>query len=75
MRLLFLVSKSVPAQEYYWHLRLGSDKEDQWDTSARSYEWIPGEQCKGMKSLNPEDLVRTLVEDGGWYLVGGESII
>ena len=28
---------------------------------------IPGNGCKGMKTLNPEDLVRTLVEDGGWW--------
>ena len=36
---------------------------------------IPGNGCKGMKALNFEDLVRTLVEVGGWYLVGGKSVI
>jgi len=62
--------KCASSREYYWHL--ASDKEDQWDRfpGAHSWEWIPGKQCKGMKPFNPEDLVRTLVEDGGWYLVG-----
>jgi hypothetical protein len=66
--------KCASSREYYWHL--ASDKEDQWDRfpGAHSWEWIPGKQCKGMKSLNPEDLVRALVEDGGWYLVGGKSV-
>ena len=65
--------KCASSREYYWHL--ASDREDQWDRfpGAHSWEWIPGQQCKGMKALNPEDLVRTLVEDGGWYLVGGKS--
>ena len=67
--------KCASSREYYWHL--ASDREDQWDRfpGAHSWEWIPGEQCKGMKPLNPEDLVRTLVEDGGWYLVGGKSVL
>ena len=67
--------KCASSREYYWHL--ASDREDQWDRfpGAQSWDWIPGDQCKGMKPLNPEDLVRTLVEDGGWYLVGGKSVI
>lgn len=67
--------KCASSREYYWHL--ASDKEDQWDRfpGAHSWEWIPGKKCKGMKPFNPEDLVRTLVEDGGWYLVGGKSVI
>jgi hypothetical protein len=68
--------RCASSREYFWHL--ASDREEQWDRfpGAHSWEWIPGEQCKGMKQpLNPEDLVRTLVEDGGWYLVGGKSVI
>ena len=66
--------KCASSREYYWHL--ASDREDQWDRfpGAHSWKWIPGDQCKGMKPLNPEDLVRTLVEDGGWYLVGGKFL-
>jgi hypothetical protein len=62
--------KCASSREYFWHL--ASDREDQWDRfpDAQSWEWIPGGKCKGMNPLNPEDLVRTLVEDGGWYLVG-----
>ena len=67
--------KWASSREYYWHLasESESDREDQWDRfpGAQSWEWIPRNQCKGLKPLNPEDLVRTLVEDGVWYLVGG----
>ena len=64
--------KCASSREYYWHL--ASDTTAQWDRfpGAQSWEWIPGDECKGMGSLNPEDLIKTLVEDGGWYLVGGK---
>ncbi|KAM6496673.1 hypothetical protein JOM56_007146 [Amanita muscaria] len=58
------------SREYYWHL--ASDKEEQWDRFpiAQSYEWEPGPECRGMKKFNSEEVVRHLVEDGGWLLVG-----
>ena len=67
--------KCASSREYFWHL--ASDRVDQWDRfpGAQSWEWLPGEECKGMSPLTPEDLLRTLVEDGGWYLVGGKCII
>lgn len=60
------------SREYNWHL--ASDKEEQYDRfpSAQSWEWIPGEECHGVGRLDKEKLVRDLIEDGGWYLVGGE---
>ena len=63
------------SREYYWHL--AADREDQWDRfpNAQSWEWTPGTKCKGMRPLNSEDLVKHLVEDGGWYLVGGKCVI
>jgi len=62
--------KCASSREVYWHL--ASDRQDQWDRfpGAQSWEWIPGKECQGMNPLTPEDLVKTLVEDGGWYLVG-----
>jgi len=67
--------KCASSREYYWHL--AADKEAQWDRfpDAQSWEWIPGKHCKGMKPLNPQDLVKDLVEDGGWYLAGGKCLI
>ncbi|KAF5328648.1 hypothetical protein D9619_011535 [Psilocybe cf. subviscida] len=58
------------SREYNWHL--ASDKEEQYDRfpSAQSWEWIPGEECHGVGRLDKEKLVRDLIEDGGWYLVG-----
>ncbi|KAF8802701.1 hypothetical protein BYT27DRAFT_7215206 [Phlegmacium glaucopus] len=62
--------KCASSREYYWHL--AADREAQWDRfpDAQSWEWVPGKNCKGMEPLNPENLVKDLVEDGGWYLVG-----
>ena len=67
--------KCASSREYYWHL--AADKEAQWDRfpSAQSWEWIPGKECNGMKPLNSQELVKDLVEDGGWYLAGGKCVI
>ncbi|KIM45623.1 hypothetical protein M413DRAFT_66173 [Hebeloma cylindrosporum] len=58
------------SREYFWHL--GADDETQYDRfpGAQSWEWIPGGGCEGMRALSKESLVRNLVENGGWYLVG-----
>jgi hypothetical protein len=67
--------KCAGSREYYWHL--GSDQESQWDRfpDAQSWEWIPGKKCEDMKPLNAENLLKDLVEDGGWYLAGGKCVI
>jgi hypothetical protein len=66
-------SGCASSREFYWHL--AADKEDQWDRfpRAQSWKWIPGRRCTGLRSLDAGELVKDLVEDGGWYLVGGES--
>ncbi|KAF8629401.1 hypothetical protein AX15_003456 [Amanita polypyramis BW_CC] len=58
------------SREFYWHL--AADKSEQWDRfpAAQSWQWIPSEQCKNMRSFKPEEVVRHLVESGGWLLVG-----
>jgi hypothetical protein len=65
-------SGCASSREFYWHL--AADNEDQWDRfpAAQSYKWEVGkdEGCKGLRELNQEDMVRDLVEQGGWLLVG-----
>ncbi|KDR67812.1 hypothetical protein GALMADRAFT_79374 [Galerina marginata CBS 339.88] len=62
--------KCASSREYFWHL--AADKGAQYDRfpGAQSWQWMPGAGCELMKPLNPEALVKLLVEDGGWYLVG-----
>ena len=66
-------SGCASSREFFWHL--ASDREEQWDRfpAAQSWKWVPGENCTGLRPLDARHLVKDLVEDGGWYLVGGES--
>ncbi|KAF9439979.1 hypothetical protein P691DRAFT_715732, partial [Macrolepiota fuliginosa MF-IS2] len=52
-----------------WHLAV--DKPEHWDRfpNVSSWEWIPGDDCQGLRLLDPAALVKELVE-GGWLLVG-----
>ncbi|KAF9527489.1 hypothetical protein CPB83DRAFT_398456 [Crepidotus variabilis] len=52
--------------------QLAADNEKQYDRFPRAhlYEWAPGDACTGLKPLDIERFVKTLVEDGGWFLVG-----
>ncbi|THU77638.1 hypothetical protein K435DRAFT_738269 [Dendrothele bispora CBS 962.96] len=58
------------SREFYWHL--ASDREEQWDRFPKvsSWEWEPREGTCTIAPFNPESFVRTLVNDGGWLLVG-----
>jgi hypothetical protein len=58
------------SREFFWHL--ASDRENQWDRfpAAHSWQWSPGPDCKGMSVFHPQALLKHLVEDGGWLLVG-----
>lgn len=66
-------SGCASSREFFWHL--AADKKDQWDRfpRAQSWKWVPGKGCRGLRPLDARELVKDLVEDGGWYLVGGES--
>lgn len=59
------------SREVDWHLAV--DKEEQWDRfpDVNSWEWFPGDTCRGLRPLDPAVLVKELVEEGGWLLVGG----
>ncbi|THU90887.1 hypothetical protein K435DRAFT_675186, partial [Dendrothele bispora CBS 962.96] len=58
------------SREFYWHL--ASDREEQWDCFPKvsSWEWEPQAGTCSIAPFNPESFVRTLVNDGGWLLVG-----
>ncbi|KII92203.1 hypothetical protein PLICRDRAFT_172323 [Plicaturopsis crispa FD-325 SS-3] len=57
------------SREYFWHL--ASDTPAQWDRFPKvaSYDWSPGQGCD-VRPFNREDMVRDLVEQGGWMLLG-----
>ncbi|KAF6765448.1 hypothetical protein DFP72DRAFT_797889 [Ephemerocybe angulata] len=60
--------------EYIWN-QLAASKEEQWDRfpKALDWEWVPGGRCTGgggFREWVVEDVLRDLVEGGGWLLVG-----
>ena len=59
-------------REHWWHL--GADKEQLFDRfpGVASWRWEPPRACD-IQDLGAAALVKHLVEDGGWMLVGGES--
>ncbi|KAA1472822.1 hypothetical protein DENSPDRAFT_779180 [Dentipellis sp. KUC8613] len=58
------------SREYWWHL--GADSPDHWDRypDVTDYKWVPGEGCQGLREFNSVALVKHLVEEGGWLLLG-----
>ena len=63
------------SREFDWHL--GADKEEQWSRfehpGVMDYEWkVDEEQC-AIEPLDGERLLRHLIRDGGWLLLGGRS--
>lgn len=61
-------------REYYWHL--GTDHEEQWDRfpNVSSYRWQPSSECD-VRPLNGAAMVKDMVENGGWLMLGGECCI
>ena len=59
-------------RELWWHL--GADAERLFDRfpGVASWRWEPPRACD-IQDLGAAALVKHLVEDGGWMLVGGES--
>lgn len=59
-------------REYRWHL--GSE-DDQWYRfpEVTAYQWTPPASCNA-RQFDREDVIRDMVEKGGWLLLGGESI-
>lgn len=67
-------SGCASSREFFWHL--AADRDEQWDRfpGAQSWKWVPGKKCIGLRPLSAENLIKNMIEDGGWYLVGGESL-
>ena len=59
-------------RETGWHM--GADAEGMYDRfpGVAAWRWEPPRSC-GIADVGREELVRHLVEDGGWLLIGGES--
>lgn len=58
---------------FWW--QFAAIKEEQWDRFPRvfDWEWVPGGRCtqeSGLREWVVEEVVRELVEGGGWLLIG-----
>ncbi|THG94674.1 hypothetical protein EW026_g6840 [Hermanssonia centrifuga] len=58
-------------REYKWHLAAEEDQFDRFPDVV-SYVWTPPETCdvRSLEGRGREQLVKELVEDGGWLLIG-----
>jgi hypothetical protein len=59
------------SREFYWHL--ASDNREQWNRfpQASSWDWVPKDAQKcSIAPFTPESFLRTLVNDGGWLVIG-----
>ncbi|KAI0784629.1 hypothetical protein C8Q75DRAFT_375836 [Abortiporus biennis] len=57
-------------REYFWHL--GADHPEHWDRfpEISSYEWVSGGGCNNFQAFDKDTVVRDMVENGGWLLIG-----
>ncbi|KAI0078652.1 hypothetical protein K474DRAFT_893448 [Panus rudis PR-1116 ss-1] len=57
------------SREFFIHL--AANDPNQWDRfpNVTSWQWQPADSCN-IRALHPEELVRDMVEKGGWLLVG-----
>lgn len=58
-------------REFFWHL--ASDTEQQWDRwpAVTSWQWSPSDECRDLRPLDPAAMIKDMVEQGGWLLIGG----
>ncbi|KAI0930047.1 hypothetical protein AcV5_006854 [Taiwanofungus camphoratus] len=57
-------------REFFWHL--ASDTEQQWDRwpAVTSWQWSPSDECRDLRPLDPAAMIKDMVEQGGWLLIG-----
>ncbi|KAI1785474.1 hypothetical protein LXA43DRAFT_976214 [Ganoderma leucocontextum] len=57
------------SREHWWHL--AADKPELYDRfpAVASWEWSPPSDC-AVRDLDPSAIVKDLVEQGGWLLIG-----
>lgn len=61
------------SREFHWHLGTGDGQfERERFPNANSWQWTPDPECN-IRDLVRDDLVRELVEEGGWLLLGGKK--
>ncbi len=61
-------------REVYWHLAADNERLFDRFPSVASWRWSPpAEECS-VRDLDPTVLVRDLVEQGGWLLIGGKHL-
>jgi len=56
---------------FWWNLAAANPERFFRFPKAQSYAWEPSSKCQGLEQVNPEALVKHLVEVGGWYIIGG----
>ena len=57
-------------REVEWHLANDHPDDYNWRGNVSSYEWVPGSACGDIPD-DREAIVKSLVEQGGWLLIGG----
>jgi hypothetical protein len=61
------------SREYDWHLGYESERQGRKLPKVDSYQWSPSERCD-VRPLHGASLVKELVEEGGWLLIGGAMV-
>ena len=61
------------SREFFWHL--AADEQPKWDRypGVASWQWQPPETCD-VRAFDSKALVKDMVEQGGWLLIGGTSL-
>ena len=61
-------------REFFWHL--AADVREQWNRwpKVSSYGWKPADDCD-IRPLDGSAMIKDMVEQGGWLLLGGTSEI
>lgn len=60
------------SREFWWHI--AADKQEHWGRfpHAHMWEWVPDASgCNGLREWDQAQVVKELVENGGWLLLGG----
>lgn len=57
---------------YNWHLGIENGTIGEYRRKASDYQYVPGRNCRNKPAFDKEALVISLVEQGGWMLIGGK---
>ncbi|EJD41251.1 hypothetical protein AURDEDRAFT_90398 [Auricularia subglabra TFB-10046 SS5] len=65
-------TRCASSQEPGWHLASDVPEAFHWRTEASMarWKWIPGPACSRFRRFSGEEMVRNLVERGGWLMIG-----